>query len=462
MNDDDRTKEALFRHAILGEVLSRQLRWGELRPLLTELSEQTFEDNWGRPRRMAFPTLEEWLYKYRQGGFEALKPLSRSDAGCSRCLPPEIQALVIDLKREDPGRSAPLILRELELAGRINRGQISVSPIQRLLRRHGLSGPRMELPIPARYRWEASMCGELWQADALHGPVLINPASGRPQRAIIFGLLDDRSRIIPYLEAGFGETAHRFLTVLYNAIARRGIPRRLLLDNHASFTGHDLRVLCAKLNIHIVHSRPGDGPSKGKIERFWRSLRGHVVDRLDLEKITTLDELNLRLWSYAEGEYHSRPHASLSGKSPLEVWESDAENVRWISDHGQLEQAFYGEVVRLARNDSTVQWRGVFYEAPTYLRRQKVRLRYSLLDTGRVSLLDANVEIPLREVNPVANAHRSRNVSTPPVPNEKPKTGLNAPDLLLKNMIRPKQNRDEQSPVSGQPDRKGPEGGSHE
>ena len=53
MNDDDRIKEALFRHAVLGDILSRKLRWGELRPLLTELSEKTFEDHHGRPRRMA-------------------------------------------------------------------------------------------------------------------------------------------------------------------------------------------------------------------------------------------------------------------------------------------------------------------------------------------------------------------------------------------------------------------------
>jgi hypothetical protein len=53
MNDDDRTKEALFRHAILGEVLSRSLRRGELRLTLIELSEKMFEDYQGRPRRIA-------------------------------------------------------------------------------------------------------------------------------------------------------------------------------------------------------------------------------------------------------------------------------------------------------------------------------------------------------------------------------------------------------------------------
>ncbi len=450
MNDDDRTKEALFRHAVLGDLLSRKLRRGEMRPLLTELSLKTFEDYRGRFRRMAYSTLEEWYYKHRHEGFEGLKPLSRSDLGFSRRLSPELEQLVVDLKREDPGRTAPLILRELELAGRISRGHMSVYPIQRLLRHRGLSGPRMEADVAARFRWEASMCGELWQADALHGPVLINPVTERPQRAIIFGLLDDRSRIIPYLEAGFGETEHRFLAVLHSAIARRGIPRRLLLDNHASFTGHDLRVLCAKLDIHIVHSRPGDGPTKGKIERWWRNLREHVIDRLDLKKVTTLDELNLRLWSYVEAEYHCRPHASLSGKTPLEVWGAGSDDIRWISDHGWLEQAFIGEVERLARNDSTIQWRGVFYEVPPYLRRYKVRLRYSLLDTGRVSLIDGNVEIPLRVVRPVENAHRSRNVFKPPEP-EPPKTGLNAPELLLDSIITPAAHR--------KPD---PEGGSDE
>ena len=466
MNDDDRTKEALFRHAVLGDLLSRKLQRGEMRLLLTELSQRAFEDYRGRFRRMAYSTIEEWYYKYRHDGFEGLKPLTRSDQGCSRCLTPELEQLVIELKREDPGRTAPLILRELELAGRINRGHMSVYPIQRLLRHRGLSGPRMEADVAARFRWEASMCGELWQADALHGPVLVNPATGRPQRAIVFGLLDDRSRIIPYLEAGFGETEHRFLAVLHDAIARRGIPRRLLLDNHKSFTGYDLRVLCAKLDIHIVHSRPGDGPSKGKIERWWRSLRAHVIDRLDLQKVTTLDELNLRIWNYVEADYHCRPHASLSGKTPLEFWDADADEIRWISDHGRLAQAFIGEVERQARNDSTVQWRGVFYEVPPYLRRCKVRLRYSLLDTNRVSLVDGNVEIPLRVVRAVENAHRSRNIAGPVEP-EKPRTGLNAPELLLESIIHPVPTPKPDTTVSLDADQKPdstepPEGGGHE
>ena len=64
--------------------------------------------------------------------------------------------------------------------------------------------------------------------------------------------------------------------------------------------------------------------------------------------------------------------------------------------------------------------------------------------------------------NPVANAHRSRNVSTPPARGEKPKTGLNAPDLILENMIRPDPDGQEDPPVSDEPGEKDPEGGDHE
>ena len=113
MNDEERSQEALFRHAVLGEVLSRSLRRGELRPLLQQLAEQTFTDERGRPRRMAVKTLEQWVYQYRQGGWEALQPQPRRDRGSSRVLASELVELVVALKREDPGRSAYLILREL-------------------------------------------------------------------------------------------------------------------------------------------------------------------------------------------------------------------------------------------------------------------------------------------------------------------------------------------------------------
>jgi hypothetical protein len=78
-----------------------------------------------------------------------------------------------------------------------------------------------------------------------------------------------------------------------------------------------------------------------------------------------------------------------------------------------------------------VQWRGVCYEVPPYLRRQTVRLRYALLDLTRVSVLDGGTEIPIRRVQPVENAHRSRAAVARPIEDNAVKTELNAADLIL-------------------------------
>ena len=56
MNEDERNQEALFRHAILGELLSRNLRRGELRPMLERLAEETYRDHHGQSRRAARKT----------------------------------------------------------------------------------------------------------------------------------------------------------------------------------------------------------------------------------------------------------------------------------------------------------------------------------------------------------------------------------------------------------------------
>ncbi|MGH7859348.1 MAG: DDE-type integrase/transposase/recombinase, partial [Candidatus Binatia bacterium] len=323
-------------------------------------------------------------------------------------------------------------------------GDVSVCTLRRLLKREGLSGPRLELDRPVRLRWQAERAGELWQTDACHGPALFDPASGRPVRVKIFALLDDRSRLVPYLMAGFHETQADFLAVLLGAVKRRGLPRGLLLDNHMSFKGTDVQLACAKLNIRLHFARPYDGPAKGKIERFWRHLRDHVLDRLDLSKVTTLDELNVRLWAWVEGEYHKKPHEGLSGRTPLEVWEEDAAEIRWVDDSAILDSAFTAFVERVVRNDSTCQVRGRTYEVPTHLRGRTVKIGYGLLAPECLFVVDGSTRLPLREVDPEANARRSRQGAAPAPEVPAKKTGLNPVEAVLDKVVRPniqKENR---------------------
>lgn len=447
MDEQSRTEEALWRYAVLGAVLSEDLRRGERRKRLREIALKRYVGPDGKPRRVRWKTLEEWFYRYRRGGLDGLKPQPRSDRGTVRAIAPELVELVCALKREDPGRSAPLILRELELAGRIAAGSVSAKTIQRVLRARDLSGPRMELDRPERHRWRAAYPGELWQADALHGPKLLDPETGELRRAIIFALLDDHSRVLTHIAAGFHETEEVFLRVLAGAIARRGVPRVLYPDRGPCFTGHGLRLVCGKLGIRLLHAPPRDGPSKGKIERVWRTIRARVLDRLDAARVTTLDQLNLRLASWVDAEYHNTPHAGLDGRTPAEVWDAGSDHVRWLDPTFDFDAVFVAQADRHVRNDSTIELRGVSYEVPSHFRRRKVHLRYSLLHPGRVSLVEeaSGLEVPLRPTDPEGNASRPRGHRggrdgddgaagiaarvTPRSP--RPKTGLNAVELVL-------------------------------
>ena len=433
---DDRTKEALFRYGVLGPLISRALRRGELKRLLRDLAAQTWTDPHGYPRRVAAKTLEEWLYRYRRGGLDGLVPHPRADLGVVRAIAPELVALVLAMKREDPGRSAPLIKRELELAGRLRAGQVSVSTIQRVLARHGLSGPALELQRPARHRWQAARANALWQSDAVHGPALFDAAAGRPVRVKIFGLLDDCSRLVPYLRAGFRETQADFLVVLAGGVQRRGVPDAVFADQHQSFAGSDTELACAQLGSRMLLAQPYDGPAKGKIERFWRTLRVHVLDRLDPTQVMTLDDLNTRLSAWVEAEYNRRPHASLDGRTPLEAWEADAEHVRWVDDPALLDKAFTATFARRAKNDSTVQVQGRTYEVPTHLRGETVTLGHSLLHPERMWVDDRGTRVPLREVDAVGNSTRARKKPGESATPTATKTGLNAVEAVLRRMTR--------------------------
>jgi len=432
MNDDKQTRDALFRLSVLGDLVHRELQRGELRELLQQKAQQRWVDPDGEAWVIKAKTLEGWFYDYRKHGIEGLFRAPRRDKGRCKAIAPELQELILDMKREDPGRSVPLIMQELQDAGRMQKGDFSTSSVQRLLRRQGLSKPKLELDRRARYRWQASACGALWQGDCCHGPKMFDPASGREIRARIFALIDDRSRLITHIRAFFVENQVAFLTLLLRAVLSRGIPRAIYLDNHGSFTGSDVRLACAHLDTHLLFAPPYDGAAKGKIERLWRTLRSMVLDRLDMSRVESLDDLNLRLQTWMH-EYNERPHGSLDGQSPLEVWEQDAEQIRWVEDASRLEKAFLGQFTRKARGDSTAQVNGHVYEVPAHLRGTRVQIHYSLFRPEVLWIEDGDAQVILREVDPEDNADRPRIAARPKPPG--PKTGSNYVEGLVRRRL---------------------------
>jgi transposase InsO family protein len=307
---------ALFRAEVIGALTRRELDRGDLAAALRALAQQRFRPPGARhTRQLAASTLERWYYAYRAGGLDALRPQPRSDRGRARALTDEQRELLLDVRREHPTASAPLIVRTLVADGRLPRGAVSVSTVTRLYRDAGLE--RGERPDGhTRLRWAAAHPGALWHGDVCHGPSLRVGSTTKPLR--IHALLDDASRFVVALEAHHSEREADMFGIFLRALRRHGAPGALYLDNGSTYRGDALRVACERLGVTLLHARPGDAPARGKMERFWRTLRAGCLDHLGT--LTSLHDVQARLLAFLDAHYHVAPHGGLMGRMPAEAW----------------------------------------------------------------------------------------------------------------------------------------------
>jgi len=163
--------------------------------------------------------------------------------------------------------------------------------------------------------------------------------------------------------------------VLKQAVLRRGIPLKLVVDNGAAYRAETLQGICARLGIHLIHCRPYAPEGKGKLERWHRTCRDQFLSELDERHIASLDDLNARLWAWLEQVYHRRPHASLDGISPLARYQQDLSRIRPLGPlAAKLDLLFRHRVSRLVRKDGTVSYHGKRFEVPFELSGQTVSL----------------------------------------------------------------------------------------
>jgi len=397
---------ARFRSEIVGALTRRDLDRGELRSSLLALSQERFRPPGSEVTRcISVTTLERWFYAYRRGGFDALRPLPRGDRGHGRELSPEQRQLLLDIRREHPSASVPLILRTLIADGRLAREAISESTVRRLYQANGLdrvplrdgSGQRVRL------RWQAAEPGALWHADVCHGPALVVSGQARPLR--IHALLDDASRFIVAVEARHTEREPDMLQLFIKALRKYGPPDVLYLDNGSTYSGEILRTACARLGIALVHARPYDAPARGKMERFWRTLREGCLDHLGV--VASLHDVEVRLLAFLDRHYHVAPHASLMGRSPATVFASSRRPADGL-DEAKLREALMVRERRRVRRDSTLSVLGTDYELDQgFLAGRIVTVAYSLLD-GVPSVEHEGRRLELHVVDPVQNARRRR------------------------------------------------------
>jgi transposase InsO family protein len=370
-DDELRQALALFRYGVIADLVHLPLGTRGMAAKLRHKAEQTYAIPGSTRTRVGVNTLRDWIRLYRDGGFEGLYPRPRADRGKPRRLPPAVAERLIALKLDNPTWSVRTITRAL-----IDDGidhPLAPSTVYRLFSREGLHDRKAPQGADRR-RFAFREAGELWMSDVMHGPKVRH---GRTRRkAYLIAFIDDATRVIPFAAFACAENIQAFLPVFRNALIRRGIPQRLYVDNGSNYRSRQLSLVCAKLGIALIHARPHHPAGKGKIERWFRTVRAGWLAQLDPEALNTLQTLNRSLWAWIEGEYHHTPHRGLQGRTPLEQWALAGAAVRYPDATLDLEEVFLFEARRRVHKDRTVSLNGQIYEVDPMLVGEHVTLRY--------------------------------------------------------------------------------------
>jgi hypothetical protein len=249
-------------------------------------------------------------------------------------------------------------------------------------------------------------------------------------QAFLFALLDDASRLIPHAQFYDNQGLDAFLDCLRHAVASRGLPTKLYVDNGNVYRSEQLARLAASLGILITHTPPYQPEGRGKIERFFRTVREQFLANLDRKCWLTLEELNERLWTWIEQVYHRTEHASL-GTTPLVRWQRDIERVRQLRPDSDLRRLFFYRLDRRVRRDSTFMLHKHFYEVPPHLAGEIIEVRFDPLDLSQVEIyFQGQAQGSARAVDPVVNAQLpASKAQASPAPEP---TGINFIELLQK------------------------------
>ena len=228
----------------------------------------------------------------------------------------------------------------------------------------------------------------------------------------IHALLDDYSRYVVALEAHHAEREVDMLGLFVRALRVYGAPDALYLDNGSTYRGDVLRIGCERLGVTLLHAKPYDAPARGKMERFWRTLRQGCLDFLG--KDLSLHDVQVRLLAFLDQHYHRAPHGGLFGRTPRSEFETGvaAREPDHLTEE-QLKRALTVRERRRVRRDNTLSIRGTDYEtAQGFLAGRLVTIAYSFLDgPGDPPVVEhEGKQLSLFPVDPVKNARRKRRI----------------------------------------------------
>jgi len=394
---------AVFRYGLISEA-TRPVSGEVTSEVLSRMAARQHQLPDATLRRFSTSTLRLWLKEYQRGGLDALYTKTRSDKGSFRRLDEDVAETIARHRVQNRQLSVKLFHQVLHQDGVLAEGvRVCEATLRRFLRFRGLDKPLRDA-TKARAKFEMPHPNDLWIADFMHGP-RVDSSQGK-RKAILCGIIDDHSRVLVGARLSFTEDTADLLHTFRDAIATYGVPKRFYCDNGPAFLSQHLTEACARIGAALLHSEPFDAPSRGKIERFFRTVRLRLLPLLTDQNLASLDTLQERFDEWLREDYHLRRHGGIAMK-PLDRFLAGAEGtlIQRLSAQ-EIDHAFMGRITRVVRNDATVKIGGVFYEVPsecTPASRVDIRFPVGRPD-GLILYRDDRPVGPILPVDPVDNA----------------------------------------------------------
>jgi putative transposase len=361
----------LFRYSIIKEPADLGLACAERGALVRELAGMEHVGPGGEAVRVGRSTLDRWVRAYRAGGFDALVPAPRSRA--PRTVAATLE-LAVALKAEAPARTAMSVATILAESG---KGTVSARTLQRHFARLGLNTRPDGSPPKVYGRYEAKERNDLWTGDAMHGPMV----AGR--KTYLLAFIDDHSRLLPGYLWTFSEGTVHLESALRPGLGSRGVPRAALVDNGSAFISAPFLRACAVLGVRLVHAKPRAPTTKGKIERFFRTVRSQFLVEVEARGVGSLAELNTLFSAWVEVVYHRRVHSE-TGETPLERFMAPGPPA--LPSREQLHEAFLWSENRTVSKTAMVSLHSNSFEVDAALVGHKVQLIFDPFELEEIEV----------------------------------------------------------------------------
>lgn len=313
LSKEQKMDVALFRFSLIAPMLNNQVE--DPGAYLEMVSSRPHDvPHYGR-REYSAKTIRTWLSSYRQGGLDSLLPSVRKDKGIQRSIAPALGEQILELRKEHSDFSVRLFYDELIRKGVLLQCETSYHSVYRLLKKHCLHkvSPEAKAAQKDRKKFAYDQVNRLWQGDMMAGPYLYS--EGKKRATYLFAFIDDCSRIIPFARFNTSQNFNTMKTVFIEALLRRGIPQIVYLDNGKVYRSKRFHEASARLGITVAHTQVYDAASKGKIERFFRTVRERFLPLLP-HPLSSLDQLNEAFFPWLEEDYHRKEHSALGVTPP--------------------------------------------------------------------------------------------------------------------------------------------------